>query len=396
MPVLQLSPLLVYQALILAVLLVLLALVVINMIVLPGIEKYGPGAEQPRVCILVPARNEEANVEPCLRGLLSQDYGNYHVWLYEDDSTDRTGEIAARLAREYEGRLHVVAGDGDPPPGWLGKANACHRLYNEMRRHSNPDYVLFTDADVRHSPGMLGHALAAARANNAGLLSIFPRQVTESWAERLAVPLMQCWAVYGILPLPLAFTLRTGPAFAAANGQFMLFTREAYEACGGHASVRDNVLEDVGLSRAVKRAGYLAILADGGPLVLTRMYNGPAEVWKGYSKNVYAFFGYSPLFLLLGVLVMAALYVLPVLFAFYALAAGQFNLELFYLPLAQYAVAVLTRMVLSARFAYSLPMTLLHPAAIAYLIAICANSMLWARTGRGGWKGRGHIVKRET
>ena len=227
-------------------------------------------------------------------------------------STDTTGEIAARIAAT-EPRLHIVTAKAGPPPGWLGKANACHQLYLAVQEHSDPGYLLFTDADVRHAPSMLSHALATAQANEAGLLSIFPRQITLTWAERLAVPVMQQWAVYGILPLPLAFSMRTGPAFAAANGQFMLFSREAYEACGGHATVRANILEDVNLARAVKRAGYRAMLADGGALVQTRMYTTPSEVWQGYSKNIYAFFGHSPLFLSLGVLTLALLYVVPLI-----------------------------------------------------------------------------------
>ncbi|MFL5731716.1 MAG: glycosyltransferase, partial [Chloroflexia bacterium] len=300
----MLTPLLVYQLLVLAILLVLRVVVQVNLEALPVLLKYArasrPTGEQssrpePRLAVLVPARNEEANIETCLHSLLSQDYSNYEVWLYDDASTDDTLLIATRIAKaqipesgnsagDQNPNLHIVAGTGGPPAGWLGKANACHRLYQAMRERSDPDYLLFTDADVRHEPPALAHAVAAASATGAGLLSVFPRQRTLTWAERLAVPVMQHWAVYGILPLPLAFTLRTGPAFAAANGQFMLFTREAYEACGGHAAVRSEILEDVALARAVKRSGHRAILADGGPLVSTRMYADLAGVWEGYSK----------------------------------------------------------------------------------------------------------------
>ncbi len=286
----------------------------------------------------------------------------------------------------------MVSGAGDPPPGWLGKPNACYKLYEALSATESPAFILFTDADVRHQPAMLRQAVAAAQATDAGLLSVFPRQVTGSWAERLAVPLMQCWAVYDILPLPLAFSRRTSSAFAAANGQFMLFTTQAYEACGGHTVVRGNVLEDVALARAIKHAGHRAILADGGPLIETRMYADAGEVWRGYSKNVFAFFGYSPLFLLAGVVALVALYVLPPLMVLYSAVVGRFTLEWFYLPLAQYAVAVLARLVLSVRFAYAPIYTLLNPIAILYLVAVAINSMRWAKTGRGGWKGRPHLA----
>jgi chlorobactene glucosyltransferase len=389
------SGLLIYQLLILSVLLVLLGLVCVNLRTLPRIQ-YGklPG-HTPRSAVLVPARNEEANIEGCLRSLLAQDYPNYEVWVYDDASMDATGKIAAKLAREdpHGSRLHIVTGRGDPPPGWLGKAHACHRLSETVFAQSDPDYLLFTDADVRHAPEALRQTVMTAQATGAGLLSIFPRQITVSWAERLAVPLMQHWAVYGILPLPLAFDLRTGPAFAAANGQFMLFTREAYQACGGHAGVRDKVLEDVELARAVKRAGYRTMLADGGPLVLARMYAGRDEVWRGYSKNSYAFFGYSPLFLTLGVVALLVLYVVPPIVAFYALAVGEITWELLYLPLLQYVTAVTTRLALALRFATRLLDAYLHPIAVLFLITILANSMRWALTGKGSWKGRTYLEK---
>ncbi|MEO6457149.1 MAG: glycosyltransferase [Chloroflexia bacterium] len=382
-------PLTLYQFIALAVLVALLLIVVVNLLALPRLLNYrlesDKGRRVPLAAILVPARNEEANIGACLRSLLAQDYPNYEVWLYEDDSSDETYRIASEVAAQ-DPRLRIVRGASPPPPGWLGKANACHRLYEVMRAHSTPDYIFFTDADVRLSPAALSHAVAAAEATGAGLLSIFPQQITISWAERLAVPILLHWAVYTFLPLPLAFSRRKGPAFAAANGQFMLFTRQAYEECGGHTTVRSQILEDVALARAVKSKGYPAILADGGPFVRTRMYDGPAEVWQGYSKNAFAFFGYSPFFLLVGIMVLLALYVAPILFGLYGGLTGRW--EILAWAVAQYGAAVLGRLLLAARFHYRVIDTLLHPLAVLFLIAICLNSMWWSLKGKGEWKGR--------
>jgi len=384
----MLTPLLIYAFIVLAILVVFFAIMLVNLAVLPtlGAGRQAIAGHPPLVAVLITARNEQANIEASLRSLLQQDWPNLEVWLYDDDSTDRTAEIAARVQTEYPSLLHIVHGTEEPPAGWLGKPHACHRLYEVMRAHSAPDYVLFTDADVRFEPSAVSLAVSMARQRRAGLLSIFPRQEMLSWAERLAVPILSHFAVYTFLPLPLAFTLKSGPAFAAANGQFMLFKREAYDACGGHSAVRSQVLEDVGLARAVKQAGFLSLLADGGPLVHTRMYNSPAEVWQGYSKNLYAFFGYTPLFLALGIAGLLVLYVLPVLLAvaFLPSLAG-------FVFLSQYVVAMLTRLVLSLRFKYPLADALLHPVAIAFVIAIAINSAIWAKTGRGAWKGR--VVK---
>lgn len=250
---------LLFQVVVLAVLLALLGILLVNLRVLPRVVDYEPQSKRnhlPTVAVLVPARNEEANIEACLSLLLAQDYPHYEVWLYDDASTDNTLQLARQLARESAARgrgvpLHIVEGKDEPPPGWLGKASACHRLYLAARSGSAAAYLLFTDADVRFEPRALRYAVGAAQALDAGLLSIFPAQITVTWAERLAVPVLLHWAVYTFLPLPLAFTLRIGPAFAAANGQFMLFSREAYEAADGHATVRAQVLEDVALARAV-------------------------------------------------------------------------------------------------------------------------------------------------
>ena len=385
----MLTPLPAYALVVLGVTLVLLGIVLVNLAVLP---RPRPGDAAPaagRVAILVPARDEEANIESCLRSLLAQDYHDFEVWVFDDASTDRTGEIAARIAaepREGGPALYVVRGSGDPPPGWLGKPYACYRLYNAMRERSSPDYVLFTDADVRFEPRAVSAAVAIAARERAGLLSIFPRQEIGSLAERVVVPLMMHWTGYTLLPLPAAHTLRSGPAFAAANGQFMLFTREAYEAAGGHSAVRDSILEDVSLARAVKRARHRAVLADTGPMVRTRMYRGAGEVWRGYSKNAYAFFGYSPLLLLLGVAAMLAVYVTPPVLAAWAFFAGETWAAWAFV--GAYLAGVAGRVALSLRFSYPVLDAVLHPAAMLSLIAIAINSMVWAHTGRGAWKGR--------
>ena len=205
------------------------------------------------------------------------------------------------------------------------------------------------------------------------------------------MPLFLHWAVYSFLPLPLAFSRRTGPAFAAANGQFMLFKRETYEACGGHEAARDQVLEDVALARAVKKAGYCALLADGSDLMTTRMYEGPSEVWRGYSKNAYAFFGYSPFFAALGILILLILYLAPIPLALYSVLSPQSSVLI--VAAVQYGLGVVPRLLLAWRFNYSRWDALLHPLAVLFQVVIIVNSMVWAHTGKGTWKGRAPIVR---
>lgn len=379
------SPLLVYHAVVLAGVLALGGLLAVNLAVLPRIRRFPPLPDgmAPVVSVLVPARDEAAHIAACVRGLLAQDYPTFEVLVLDDGSTDGTGAILAGLAGQHP-HLRVLPG-GPLLPGWLGKANACRQLAAAARG----DLLLFTDADVRHAPALLGHAVSALRALDVDLLSIFPTQITGTWAERLVVPLMQHWAVYGLLPLPLMRRLRT-PAFAAANGQFLLFRRAAYMACGGHGAVRAAVLEDVGLARAVKRAGGRIALADGGGLVTCRMYNGAREVWAGFSKNLFAFFNQSYLFLAVGLAAAAVFWVGPPLFGLAALPAAlapstpPAALAAAGLPLATYGGAGLARLALARRFGGRAGDAWLHPLGVVLLIAIGLNS---ARGG-GVWKGR--------
>ncbi|MGI8588937.1 MAG: glycosyltransferase [Chloroflexia bacterium] len=376
-----LSPWLVYQGVVLAVLLSLLGLLLINMAVLPNLRDFpAPSGTRlrpwtPLVSVLVPARDESGNIADCIAGLLAQDYLAFEVLALDDGSTDGTGAILDGLAAA-DPRLRVL--HGSPlPPGWLGKAHACRQLADAARG----ELLLFTDADVRHAPAALGHAVALLEARDLGLLSLFPTQVTVSPMERLVVPLMQHFAVYVLLPLPLMTGLRA-PAFAAANGQFMLFRRSAYEAAGGHEGVRAALLEDVALARAVKAAGARIALADGNGLVRCRMYNGAAGVWSGFSKNLFTFFNRSRLFLAVGLAAAVLLWVLPLGVGVWGLWAGDTAVAV--VSLAQYAVAVVARLVLARRFGGRVWDALLHPLGVVLLVAIGVNS------ARGGavWKGR--------
>jgi chlorobactene glucosyltransferase len=405
MPVL--SPLLVYQAVILCFLLAFLGLLIVNLLTLPTLPQDNTDQPKPTihhppaplVSVLVPARNEAANIEACVRSLLAQDYPRWELLVLDDQSEDATGAILARLAAA-DGRLRVLAG-GPLLPGWLGKANACRQLAAAARG----DWLLFTDADTVHQAPALGRALTLALASDVGLLSLFPRQITGTLAERLVVPLMHL-AVYGLLPLPAMRRLRS-PAFAAANGQYLLFRRAAYDAAGGHAAVRALVLEDVALARAVKQAGHRIELADGGDLVRTRMYRGAADLWAGFSKNFFAFFNDSLPFLGVTLLGLALLYVAPPLW----LLAGGTRAAIMGsdptgaegwawlgLPLAQYGCGVVMRLLLAARFHFRPADALLHPLSVALQIAIGLNSARLARRGGGSWKGRtlGHPPAPET
>ncbi|HLI27649.1 MAG TPA: glycosyltransferase [Chloroflexota bacterium] len=236
-----------------------------------------PAPRLPAVTVVIPARNEAANIARCVRSVLAQDYPALRVVVVDDNSTDATPQILAALAAA-DPRLSVVRGR-PLPPGWTGKnfalAQAAPYLHGE--------WVLFLDADTWLEPGAIRAAVLYAAERHLGLLSLVPRQHLLSFWERVLQPVV-------LLVIALALPLRRmadprHPRVAYANGQFLLVRRAAYEKVGGHAARRDAVVEDCALARAVKQAGYRVQLADGRALAHIRMYRGLGELWEGWSKN---------------------------------------------------------------------------------------------------------------
>lgn len=271
-----------------ALLLAMLAVAVANLAAAPRLERAGEPTEMPLVSILVPARNEAANLRAHLPLLLASDYPRLEVVVLDDGSADGTAEVAAAHAAESGGRLRVVRGS-EPPPGWLGKCWACARLAREARG----DVLLFCDADVAAGPRAVRRTVAAMQRFAAGAVTAIPRHRLGTVAEAAVVPLVAQFPVAATLPLALVPRI-AAPSLSMANGQWLAFTREAYARIGGHAAVRGDVLEDVRLGRAVKAAGLTLVATVAARDLAVRMYGGWAEVRAGFRKNLYALLGGTP------------------------------------------------------------------------------------------------------
>src|SRR6266851_268958 len=230
---------------------------------------------RPTVSVIVPARNEEACLDPCLRSLVAQAGVTFEIIVVDDHSTDRTRNIARSFA---DPPVRVVEA-GPLPAGWTGKNNAVTAGSQAARG----EWLLFTDADTIHRPGSLARTLAEAKRQGAAMLSYSPEQVVESFWEKAVMP---------VIFAELAATFRSSQvsdpnsSAAAANGQYILITREAYDAVGGHAAIAANLLEDVALARAVKRSGRKIFFRYGGDAVRTRMYRSFAQLREGWTKNL--------------------------------------------------------------------------------------------------------------
>jgi chlorobactene glucosyltransferase len=337
-------------------------------------------SKQPMVSILIPARNEAAVIDRTVRSLLVQTYFNLEIIVLDDNSSDGTADVVQSVAGP-KSRLRVVSGSTLPPP-WLGKNWACHQLAQLARG----EILIFTDADVSWAPHAVSALVAKMDRTQADLLTIWPTQQTQSWAERLTVPLMAL-VVIGYLPLPLVHYTRW-PMFAAANGQCLAFRRQAYELIKGHTTVCSDVLEDVILSRRVKRHGLSLRMADGAGLVNCRMYKGWPAVRDGFAKNILAGYGGRVSFLILATVFHWLVFFGPWLWlALGWLDPGQTGWPRW--PLLLVGLGVGTRALTAALSRQRVGDALLMPVSVLLMTRIAAQAIWWQwRYGGPRWKGR--------
>lgn len=271
------------------------------------VKPASPPQNAPLISICIPARNEEQNIRVCVESALMQNYPNFEIIVLDDRSTDATPRILAELAT-LDSRLHPISGS-DLPSGWVGKPHALHQASTSARG----EWLCFVDADTFLSPQALSSCYVKAMEVQADLFTTLHRQIMGSFWEKAVMPIVVTALSVGFNPRKV-----NDPTYkdAIASGQFILIRREVYEKIGGHASVRDQIVEDQALAERVKWSGYRLALADGTALISTRMYTSLSSMWEGWTKNMYLGLRDQPVLMWLGVIgaslaLMAAL-LLPI------------------------------------------------------------------------------------
>ncbi|MBZ0319540.1 MAG: glycosyltransferase [Anaerolineae bacterium] len=337
-----------------------------------------PSSSLPRVSVLVPARNEARNIVSCIESLASQAYPNFEIIVLNDLSSDETGILLDSLATQYP-KVRVLHGTEEPPKGWNGKSYACHRLAEQ----ATGEWLLFTDADTVHTSTSVAQGIAQAKKLGAALLSAFPKQITESWGERIVVSF-----ILDFLPLiavDLNALQQNGSSITLANGQYLLVNAEAYHAIGGHQAIFNELVDDFALAKQVRLGGYKTAMVNGTSMLSCRMYHNTHEVWDGFSKNLMlgletsatkkppAWFG--PLF----AWGYACIFVLPF---FYLLSAPRKRL-----PFLEIGWLAFLRGCLNLYFRRSFLEVMTTPLAAWSVMALGLNALL--RRGKEiQWKGR--------
>ncbi len=358
------------------------AIAILNVFTFPRLTASPPPQASPLVSVLIPARNEAAVIGETLRRLLAQDYAHYEVLLLDDHSDDDTAGIARRAAGD-DPRLRLLQG-APLPAGWLGKSWACQQL----AQAAQGEYLIFTDADVSWGAGALSRLVGELQRRGGDLLTVWPTQRTESWGERLVVPLL-AFVIIAYLPL-LAVHYIPWPVFAAAIGQCLAFRREVYFAIGGHAAIRASIIDDMAFAKTIKRRGFRLRAADAAGLMGCRMYHNWPEVRDGFAKNILAGHGSRIVLLLLSWVFHWLLFLAPWVWLALGWLGGP--PEWPWWPLCLMGLGVGIRALTAAYSRQRLADACLLPVSVILMAIIASQAIVWRwRYGAVRWKGR--VVK---
>lgn len=342
-------------------------------------------ADWPAVSILIPARNEEAGIEACVRAALASQDVDVEVIVLDDHSTDTTREILQRLSAD-DARLQWETAP-ELPAGWVGKQHACWHL----ARLATSRRLLFIDADVLLAPEGVARALAFQRASQAELVSGIPQQITGSFAERLLIPLIH-FVLLGFLPLQRMRDSRH-PSYGAGCGQFFLADREAYFEAGGHEAVRNSMHDGVKLPRVFRQAGFETDLFDATDCARCRMYTGTLPTLQGLAKNAVEGLA-SPRMILPVTALLLVGQVLPFVLVGLAIAG-------IVQPLPGVIAGVAAMLAYAPRIAGVIHYrqspfgALLHPFGVVVLLAVQWWALLrWSIGSQPAWRGRSYPTTR--
>ena len=345
---------------------------IVNLYLIPRLDRARAATGGELVSIVIPARDEERVIERTVRSMLGQTYRDLEVIVVNDRSTDSTGAI---LRSFDDPRLVVIDGE-EPPPGWLGKPWALH----EGSRRARGSLLLFVDADLRYAPETIGALVTRRQDGGAAMTCLLPHVEMEGFWEHIAMPQL-AFTAFTLLPTWLSNRTRS-LALAIGGGTGNFIGRDQYDAAGGHEALKDAVVDDVGLARLVRRHGLRSEVVRADEFVSLHMYRGAREIIEGFTKNMFAVVGRS----------YARAVVILAVSLFFSLGPYVMLLvpRLFWPGLASVALLTAARVVLYRSLRYRLGNAIFgHPLMVLFWTWIFLRS-IWKTGVRGQleWRGR--------
>jgi chlorobactene glucosyltransferase len=333
----------------------------------------------PYISVCIPARNEERDIEGCVKSLLNQNYPNFEVIVVDDNSTDNTAKIVCSMTKQYP-NLIFIAG-AKLISGWIGKPYALHQAYQRSRGQ----YLLFTDADLIYKPHALNTAMHTMKFKDLDLLTLMPAAIFGSFWERVVQPV-----IFGFIAALTNFRKVNSESHKSAMGfgAFLMFKKISYRKIGGHRSVSNEVLEDIMIAKKAKLSGLSTLVADGKHLFSIRMYHSMNEIWIGWRKNI---------FLAMKKSIFRAFYYMAMVLCFiltpYIVVVGNLWIESGSVWVALSLLSLAISLVACLGLCYELELErkniFLFPLGAIMMVVIMLNSMMQTLLlGRTEWRGR--------
>lgn len=336
-----------------------------------------------KISVMVPVRNEEEDIGKCLDSLLDQNYPNLEIIVMDDDSEDRSWQILERYASNHPDSIRVER-SRPLPEGWTGKNWVCHQL-SELATGS---WMVFTDADTVHTPESVSNAYRECIARGSSYVSYLPDLITVTLGEKVLLPIIY-FAFYLLLPLTLLKKIRNYYS-AVAIGTFIIIRSDTYQKIGGHAELKDEIVDDIFLARMVKKAGENFDMIDGTGIFYTRFYTNVGEVWRGFTKNAFGAYGYSMLPYIATLLFSYIAFLHPIV---KLVLHGNISLLNPYFEQALFILAI--RLIVMLKTRHSFYSILLHPIMVAFSLLFALNSLRKILLGLPVlWKGRAYRISK--
>ncbi len=358
---------------------------VINLIFIKKPIAYNQNNSSSLVSVLIPARNEEANIKRCLYSLIDQSYKNLEIIVLDDDSDDQTCNIVKDVCKNFSS-IKLIKGE-IKSNGWTGKNWACHQL----SKFAKGDFLLFIDADTKLQKNTISETVTEMNNNDIDLISLFPNRITNTAIDKI-ISVTIGWFIFSCLPIIFS---NKNPMFSSAFGQYLLFRKGAYFSIGGHESIKDKILDDFELGRLITKRGYNLNVFDGTERISTFSYSTEKEALEGLSKSIFPFFNNKLIPFLILLILFLSMGLMPIFIMMGEFFGSKLTKSKEMIAYFTWGLITLSWSISSYRSKQGIKYGILYPFVTTFTAIIGIFSIITFLTKSVSWKNR-NIIQEET